>query len=98
MIPRNAYDRITGRPLIDECTKEVKCPTCLKAMTKIPNKRLRYECKEHGQFRIVRRRRAKPKDMNDSNNWKATCGECGGIMDYFNLRYCCRKCGGILEV
>lgn len=37
-------------------------------------------------------------DMNDSNNWKANCSECGGIMDYFNLRYGCRKCGHIMEV
>lgn len=38
------------------------------------------------------------KDMNDSNNWKARCSECGGIMDYFNLRYGCRKCGHVMEV
>jgi ribosomal protein S27AE len=37
-------------------------------------------------------------DINNSNTWKSKCSECGGIMDYFNLRYCCRKCGNILEV
>ena len=40
----------------------------------------------------------RPKDMSDSRNWSATCEECGGKMDYYNLRYCCRKCGHILEV
>lgn len=38
------------------------------------------------------------KDMTNSCNWKATCGECGGIMDYYNFKYCCSKCGHILEV
>lgn len=37
-------------------------------------------------------------DPNDTNTWKATCEECRGIMDYWNLKYCCRKCGHILEV
>ena len=37
-------------------------------------------------------------DMNDSNNWTATCSECGGVMRYFNLRYGCEKCGHIMEV
>lgn len=37
-------------------------------------------------------------DMSDKNNWKATYTECGGTMDYYNLRYCCRKCGNMLEV
>lgn len=38
------------------------------------------------------------KDMTNSNNWKAKCSECGGIMDYYNFKYGCRKCGHIMEV
>lgn len=77
--------------------KERLCPKCNKPLSKvsIPRRKMVYECKEHGLFRVVVRRY---KDMNDSRNWKATCGECGGTMDYYNLRYCCRKCGGVLEV
>lgn len=48
--------------------------------------------------KIPKNLKRKDVDMNDSNNWKATCGECGGIMRYFNLRYCCGKCGHIMEV
>jgi len=77
--------------------KERLCPTCNKPLVqiKVPHRKMVFECTEHGKFRVVVRRH---KDMNDSRNWKATCSECGGIMDYFNLRYGCRKCGNILEV
>ena len=37
-------------------------------------------------------------ELKNSNNWTATCDECGEIMDYYNLKYRCRKCGNILEV
>ncbi len=36
--------------------------------------------------------------MVDTSKWKSRCGECNGIMDYYNFKYCCRKCGHILEV
>ena len=77
--------------------RERNCPKCNKVLTKekIPRRRMVFRCSEHGLFQVKVRRR---KDMTNSANWKATCTECGGIMDYYNLRYCCRKCGGILEV
>lgn len=80
-----------------EQEKERLCPKCDKPLVKIdvPNRRMIFECSEHGKFRVVFRR---PKDMSDSRNWKARCDECGGTMDYYNLKYCCRKCGNILEV
>jgi len=73
------------------------CPTCSKPMAKqdIPGRKMVFKCEEHGLFRVVVRRH---KDMSNPNNWKATCSECGGVMDYFNFRYGCRKCGNILEV
>ncbi len=37
-------------------------------------------------------------DPFDESKWKATCDECGGIMDYWSLKYCCRKCGNVMEV
>lgn len=98
MIPRHAYNMFTGTPVQRDESDAVQCPTCLKAMEKVPKRRLTYQCFEHGMFRIKRKQKQRVKDMTDSNNWKATCHECGGIMDYYNLRYGCRKCGAILEV
>lgn len=99
MIPRNAYDMFSGTVAKRDKEENLLCPNCNKPMAKVPKYPQRYKCGEHGLFRI----RPKPKnkkgfDYNNSNTWKATCGECGGIMDYYNLKYCCRKCGGILEV
>lgn len=73
------------------------CPTCSKELEKVsvPGRKMIFKCAEHGLFRVVVRRHP---DMNNPNNWKATCDECGGIMDYFNLRYGCRDCGNLLEV
>lgn len=51
------------------------------------------------EFRIKRKYvPKKPVDPTDSTKWKAKCSECGGTMDYHDLRYVCRKCGEILEV
>lgn len=73
------------------------CPKCPNELKKVsyPGRRMIFECSEHGMFRAIVRRQ---KDMMNSRNWKATCSECSGTMDYFNLKYCCRKCGNILEV
>lgn len=82
------------------------CPKCSKPLTEErPRPRLvRYRCEEHGLFRVRRplSREALVERRIDRalnpNNWHATCEECGGKMDYFNLRYCCRKCGHVMEV
>ena len=77
MIPKDAYNRIFGKPR--------KPKTIEAGVIKVDVKNLIKKLKGTN-------------DMNDSNNWKATCSECGGIMDYFNLRYGCRKCGHVMEV
>lgn len=56
------------------------------------------QCTSCKQLYGVYRPKILKKGLANSNNWKATCEECGGIMDYYNLKYCCRKCGHILEV
>ena len=73
------------------------CPKCTKVLTKaiLPHKRNIYQCEDHGYFRLTVPR---SKAMCDSKNWKATCIQCKGTMDYYNFKYCCRKCGHILEV
>lgn len=63
----------------------IECAEC-KALFKVKN--------NYPLLRIG----AKDPKLQDSSNWKATCSECGGVMDYYNLRYGCRKCGHILEV
>ena len=98
MIPRNAYDRFSGTVAKRDDAKNLLCPHCSKPMAKVPKYPQRYKCEEHGLFRIRPKRKKKLFDPDDQSTWKATCSECGGTMDYYNLRYCCRKCGGILEV
>lgn len=77
---------------------ELLCPTCKKSLLRLYSNRNIFRCDEHGLFKLTVRRKKRVKDMNDSNNWKAKCDECGGVMDYYNFRYGCRKCGNILEV
>jgi len=40
----------------------------------------------------------KEKKVRPKTRWHSTCCECGGLMDYYNFKYCCRKCGNVLEV
>ncbi len=81
---------------------DLLCPQCSEPMRTLRSKMFSrsevFNCPKHGDFRLIKRRKRRVPDMDDSRNWKATCSECGGIMDYFNLRYGCRKCGNILEV
>lgn len=81
----------------NQVSEEQKCPKCNEALAKVsvPGKKMVFKCDEHGLFRLKIKRQ---KDMSDPKNWRSTCIECGGVMDYYNLRYCCRKCGHILEV
>lgn len=69
------------------------CPKCGKELEKVKGRYLIFSCTEHGKFKKKRNR-----DYLNPKNWRARCDECGGTMDYHNLRYCCRKCGHILEV
>lgn len=43
-----------------------------------------------------------PKNMNNKRNWKASCDECGGKMDFYDnghrMAYICNKCNNVLEV
>lgn len=74
-----------------------KCPKCSLELVKvpIPHKRNIFGCKNGHLFRLHIK---KKKDMTDSRNWKKTCNECGGIMDYYNFKYGCRKCSNVLYV
>lgn len=74
---------------------EKGCPKCSGEFEYIGyNKFQCKKCKE--KFRVKRPRHIV--DPSDQSTWRAKCDECGGIMDYYNLKYCCRKCGNILEV
>lgn len=74
--------------------KQRKCLNCKNYLT--PLKYRKFKCEHCGDTYKIKHKNIP--DMTDSNNWKATCDECGGIMDYYNLKYCCKKCGNILEV
>ncbi len=77
------------------------CPSCSTELEKanIKGRRNIYRCpKEQTLYRLKTKRKAKAFDINDQSTWKATCIECGGIMDYYNLKYLCRKCGHMLYV
>jgi hypothetical protein len=75
--------------------KQRFCPKCNKVLKKVKGRRMVYECSEHGMFRVTIKRQ---KDYSNPKNWKASCTECGGTMDYWHFKYCCRKCGYVLEV
>ncbi len=82
---------------LSETVKESGCPKCKGEIE--PVKGRTFRCKKScGNFILNPKIIKKFKDSFDSRNWKATCDECGGTMDYYNFKYCCRKCGNILEV
>ena len=74
---------------------EKGCPLCKGELEDIGYRKVRCKkCKETFKFK----KQERVTDMNDSNTWKATCDECGGIMNYYNFSYYCNKCGNVLEV
>lgn len=76
-----------------------KCPTCDKELTRKYPRRMVFECQEHGLFKAVVRRRPRSSfNPKDSSTWRARCDDCGGQMEYYNLKYCCNKCGNIMYV
>lgn len=71
------------------------CPDCKCELKYIGYNK--FQCKKcNKKFRVKKEK--KEVDPNDSNTWKATCDECGGIMNYYNFSYYCNKCGNVLEV
>lgn len=79
--------------------KIIKNQCCLKCKSEIKQIwRWKFQCVKCDSKFAVKPERNLFVDMSDSRNWKSTCVECGGIMDYYNLRYMCRKCGSVLEV
>lgn len=82
---------------VEENCKCLKCGSSLKMTSKF-----RAECIECHQKHTIKKPKNFPKNMDDKRNWKSTCCECGGTMDYYENRsggaYICRKCSNILEV
>lgn len=71
------------------------CPNCECELEYIGHNK--FQCKKCDQkFRVKIEK--KIADPNNSNTWTATCDECGGTMNYYNLKYYCCKCGSVLEV
>ena len=75
----------------DKCNSKLQMTA--KFMAQCVECKTRYKIKKPKFF---------PKNMDDTRNWKATCCECSGTMDYFKNRSCgayiCRKCSNVLEV
>ncbi len=96
----------------DELQKEVwkkyvsqlencECKECNKKTLKMISK-WKAMCSSCNTKHTIKKPSSFPKNMNDKRNWKATCDECGGIMDYYEsgyrLAYLCRVCSNVLEV
>ena len=81
--------------------KEAKCKKC-KQISLVMTSKWKCICTNCNTKHTVRKPKNFPKNMNDKRNWKATCCECNGVMDYYENRsggaYICRKCSNILEV
>jgi hypothetical protein len=94
-IQKEIWERYTSR--ITEC----ECKSCNNKTLKMTSK-WRCICETCNTSHTIKKPKNFPKNMNDKRNWKATCEECGGTMDYnesgFRLFYLCRKCGNVLEV
>jgi ssDNA-binding Zn-finger/Zn-ribbon topoisomerase 1 len=73
------------------------CPQCQSKLLSYAGYR-RFVCGECNSKWKLSHRNNKHIDPKDTSSWKAKCDECGGLMDYYNFKYCCRKCGHILEV
>ena len=75
----------------DKCNSNLQMTAKFKA--ECTNCKTKYSIKKPKNF---------PKNMDNKRNWKATCDECGGKMDYYENRsggaYICRKCNNCLEV
>ena len=82
---------------IESEAKCLKCNSSLKMTTK-----WLAECIECKTKHTIKKPKSFPKNMDDKRNWKSTCCECGGKMDYYENRsggaYICRKCNNCLEV
>lgn len=81
--------------------KDAPCKKCEQKKLKVVSK-WRCECENCGTKYTIKKPKNFPKNMNDKRNWKATCDECGGTMDFYenqsSMAYICKKCGGVLEV
>lgn len=59
-------------------------------------------CESCNTRHTIKKPKGFPKNMDNKRNWKSTCCECGGVMDYYeagyNMAYICKKCGNVLEV
>ena len=75
---------------------EKGCPLCKGELEDVGYRKVR--CKGNCKSEFKFRKQERVTDMNDSSTWKATCDECGGIMDYGHFSYHCGKCGNVLEV
>ena len=82
---------------LSEKVKKQGCPKCKGEIESVKGRRFRCK-KSCGEFILNPKIIKKVRDSYDSKNWKSTCEECGGIMDYHNFMYGCRKCGHVLRV
>ena len=84
----------------EEVEKNGKCLKCSDSL--LMKSKWRAKCISCGTIHGIKKPKSFPKNMNDKSNWKATCDECSGTMDYYENSnggaYICGKCNNILEV
>jgi len=85
------------KPVIEKDGKCLKCGNHLKMISK-----WKAACVECNTKHTIKKPKNFPKNMDDKRNWKATCDECSGTMDFYDsgtrMAYICKKCGNVLEV
>ena len=81
--------------------RDLPCKKCSAKSLKMVSK-WRCICIECDTKHTIKKPKGFPKNMDDKRNWKATCDECGGTMDYYenshSMAYICNRCNNILEV
>lgn len=94
-VQKEVWEKFTSK--ISECD----CKKCGEKKLKMISK-WKAICEECNTKFTIKKPKGFPRNMNDKRNWKATCCECGGIMDFYEnksgMAYLCRKCSNILEV
>lgn len=79
----------------------LSCKKCGEKQLQMTHK-WRCQCQNCQTKHTIKKPKHFPKNMDDKRNWKSTCDECSGKMDYYENRsggaYICRKCSNILEV
>jgi RNase P subunit RPR2 len=94
-VQKDVWERYTAQ------IKDAECKKCQKKELIMVSK-WRADCKDCKTTHTIKKPKSFPKNMDDTNNWGATCDECGGKMKFHKGgsfgAYICGRCSNVMEV